>query len=376
MKILIIYASAGAGHHKAAEALFNSFCQQKLAKISVQKIDALEYTNPFFKWSYPATYIFLVKYLAYFWGISFHLFNFPLLRPICSRLRHYFNYLQGRPLIEYLAKEKPDVVICVHFFSAELISRLKLTGQFKGQVICQITDFGVHQFWVNKGTDYYIVASEFTKTELKRKGVAENKILVFGIPIEQKFLKITAKTEVRLNLGLDKELLTVLVASGGFGVGPIKKIVQYLDDSKIKLQVIIICGKNMRLYCYFKQLNFKKTTKIFSYVNNMDEFMGISDLIITKSGGLTVSEALAKSLPMLIIKPIPGQEMKNADIVEKYEAGLRIRALEKLNKQLQVLLENDCQKLNKMRENARHLAKPEAANKISQWIIQNLSLKN
>ncbi len=376
MKILIIYASAGAGHRKAAEALYNSFNCLNLPKLSIQKIDALDYTNSIFKRMYPAVYIFLVKYLSFLWGIFFHFLNCPQLAPLIGNLRHFFNYLNGKPLCRYILGERPDIVLCVHFFSAELIASLKASRLFKGLVICGVTDFGVHRFWINKGTDFYLVASEMTKDELKRKGVAADKILVTGIPVGRKFSEAKQKDVICDKLGLDKDRFIVLVTSGGFGVGPIKRIVNNLDRMDRPLQIVVICGKNAQLYEFLNKQRFRKTVKVFGYVNNMDEFMSIAGIIITKSGGLTVSESLAKELPMMIIKPIPGQEARNAQVLEKYNAGVRLLDVDLLINQMDQLLDNDMQKLNEMRKNAQMLAKPHAADRICQWVVKDLLLKN
>ena len=370
MKVLIISASAGAGHRKAAEALYNSFNR---AKIQAQKIDALDYTNPLFKSAYPSVYIFLVRFAPFLWGMIFHFLNIAILKPVINPVRYFFNYINGRPLIKYVLKEQPDVVICVHFFSAQLISRLKAAGRFKGYVVCGVTDFGVHQFWINQGTDYYLVASEMTKTELIAKGVPSDKILVTGIPVEEKFLEPAAKDELRKKLGVAEDTFTILVASGGFGVGPIKKIVQNLDQMNQSLQVLVICGENDRLREFFAGQSFKKTVRVFGYVNNMHEFMAASDIIITKSGGLTVSESLVKALPMIIIRPIPGQEMRNAQVVTKYKAGIKIDDASDVTKQIELLLKDNRQELMAMKKNAQKLGKGESADKICQWVIQNLS---
>ncbi|MFH2138572.1 MAG: glycosyltransferase [Candidatus Omnitrophota bacterium] len=375
MKILIIHASAGAGHVKAAEALSHAFKKNCPEGLSVITIDALDYTNAVFKKSYPAVYIFLVKHFPLLWGACFHFLNFSPLMPIITFFRLIFNKFHGRGLIEYILREKPEVIICEHFFSAQLVSYLKTAGKFKGYVLCGITDFGVHRFWINKGTDYYLVASESTKRELLQKGVEQEKILVTGIPIEQRFSRQCSKDQLRDNLGLDKNLFTILVTSGGFGVGPIEKIVYSLDDMNIDLQILVICGKNNQMYDSLKARDFKKKAVVLGYVTNMDECMGAADMIVSKSGGLTVSESLAKGLPMIIIKPIPGQEMRNAEIIEENNIGVRLIDLEEITEKITLFLKDDKKILNEMRKNTKVIAKPDAANRISQWVIKDLLLK-
>lgn len=372
MKVFIIHATAGAGHLKAAQALYQAFISHAKVDDQIKKIDALDYTNPFFKKAYPSVYLFLVRHAPFLWGGIFHILNYGPIKPIINAVRHFFNALQGRRLIDYVLKESPDAVICEHFLSAELMSHLKRNGRFKGLVLCGVTDFGVHQFWINDGTDYYFVASRMTKDELITKGVPDEKVIITGIPVEEKFSKEMSKTQMRSNLGLDSDKFTVLITSGGFGVGPIRKIAELLDGLDSELQMLVICGKNAQMLDYFKEQKFKKKIKVFGYVNNMEECMEASDIIISKSGGLTVSESLVKGLPMLIIRPIPGQEMRNAQIIENEKIGIRLNDINDVTKQVEIMLEGDGKVLKQMRANALKLAKPMAAQGIYQWVKENL----
>ncbi len=375
MKVLIIYASAGAGHRKAAEALYKSFEQSVIKDLSVTKIDALDYTTALFKKSYPSVYIFLVTYVPFIWGLFYHFLNYRPFIPIIRHVRHFFNAIQGKALIEYVKKENPDVVICEHFFSAELISYLKTKLLYKGVVICGVTDFGVHQFWINPGTDYYLAACQKTKEELIEKGIAQEKIIITGIPIEEKFSNRLLQEKIRVQLGLATDKFTVLVTSGGFGVGPIEEIVRILDKLDEDIQIAVVCGKNERLCQMLKNGSYSKTVKIFGYVHNMDAFMEAADVIVTKSGGLTVSESLAKALPMIIMKPIPGQETSNAEIIEMYNIGFRLMEVKDIGAYIKRLLANDSKLLKEMKENAQKLAKPQAARETCLWIIENFVLK-
>jgi len=375
LKIMILHASAGAGHRKAAEALHHSFTNCA-PDAQVEKIDILDYTNPFFKKAYPEVYIFLVTHIPLVWGLLFDFLNFRPLKPLINPIRLFFNKLHAKPMLAHIIKEQPDVVVCEHFMSAQLMSHLKRTGKYKGHVVVGVTDFGVHQFWVNKGTDYYFVASDITQKELIQKGIEKEKIMVTGIPIEEKFSKDLDKAGIRKTLGLDPDKFTVLVTSGGFGVGPIKEIVERLDAMENDLQIAVVCGKNKGMFDLLSDKIFGKTVKAFGYVHNMDEFMEAADLIVSKSGGLTVSESLAKGLPMIIIKPIPGQETRNAEIIEEYRIGMRLHKVENISEQVKMLLLDEGKLLKEMQSNANQLAKPRAAEGICQWIIKELLSTN
>ncbi|MBU2063895.1 MAG: hypothetical protein KKF93_05825 [Candidatus Omnitrophica bacterium] len=376
MKVLIIYASAGDGHRKATEAVYKAFLKSGTEAAEVEKIDALNYTNFFFKIAYPSTYIFLVKYCPFLWGLFFHLLNLKAIAALARGLRYCFNFLNGRKLIRYVLDKNPDVIICAHFFSAQLIASLRIKSKLKGKVLCVVTDFGVHRFWINKGTDYYMVASDITKKELETKGVPPDKIIVSGIPVEEKFSIPQSRTALRNKFGLEAELLTILVMSGGFGVGPLKRIVHYLNTMVLPLQIVVICGKNEKLYQYFAKSSFKKLVKVYGYVHNMDEFMSAADMIVSKSGGLTVSESLVKALPMLIISPIPGQEARNAEVMSQYNAAIKIYHAVDLTKTIELLVKDNCSRLKEMKQAAKVLSKPSAANKICHWVKENLLSRN
>ena len=375
MKVFIIHASAGAGHRKAAEALYNAFTRCAAGQVTVEKIDALDFSSSIFRKSYPAVYIFLVTYIPFVWGILFYLLNFSPLAPFIRIIRHQANAFYCRNLIRYILTEQPDVVVCEHFLSAELVSALKQQGRYTGTVITGVTDFGVHLFWINPGTDYYFVASDMTKDELSAKGVPAEKVMVTGIPIEEKFSQNPGKSAMRAKLGLKANVFTVLVTSGGFGVGPLVDIVRSLERMEYDLQMMVICGKNEPLVQLFEKEKFTKNVKVFGYVHNMDECMEAADVIITKSGGLTVSESLAKGLPMIITKPIPGQETRNAEVIEQYHIGMRLLKVNLITEKIGFLLKDDQRRLNEMRKNARNLARPDAADRMCQWIIKNVSAK-
>ncbi|MFH1459177.1 MAG: glycosyltransferase [Candidatus Omnitrophota bacterium] len=375
-KVLIIHASAGAGHRKAAEALKSSFSANPAQDLEVTLIDALDYTKNIFKKSYARVYIFLVTYVPFIWGIIFHFLNCELLMPVIRPIRFFFNAYYGKQLIEYVVKLQPDIIISEHFMAAQLMANLKLKKRINSTVVCGVTDFGVHAFWINPGTDYYLVASDLTRDEIINKGVKPEQVFVTGIPVEGKFSQTPDREGLFKKLELEPHKLTVLVASGGFGVGPIKEIISGLDQIETDLQIVVICGKNKILFEDFKKETFIKKVNVFGYVHNMDEFMEVADLIVTKSGGLTVSESLAKGLPMLIIKPIPGQETRNAQVMEKYNTGIRLNNVKMIGKEVGLLLENNQKLLIEMKANTKKIAKPNASDRICQWVKSDLLKMN
>ncbi|MEA3560423.1 MAG: glycosyltransferase, partial [Candidatus Omnitrophota bacterium] len=208
--------------------------------------------------------------------------------------------------VRFLYHLNPDVIISTHFYSSEVIAYQRRIKKYNGRLISVITDFKVHFFWVVKGIDKFVVAFQSTKRELIRKGIEEERVNVLGIPIDAVFAESQNKDLLLERLKLQKNLFTVLIVSGGSGVGPIEKLADELENLPYPVQLIIVCGHNEFLYNRLSSKKFKVPAKIYGFSRNMHELMNISDIIITKSGGLTSSECLASNLPMIIIAPVPG----------------------------------------------------------------------
>jgi len=315
MKILVIHATAGAGHKKAAEAIFNGLrgpCGHE-----VRLVDALEYTNPFFKKNYPASYSFLVTRLPWVWGISFAFLDLPWMQGFVRGVRRLYNGFNAQLLHKFLIDEQFDCIITTHFLSEEVSAYLKRKGKIKSKIICVVTDFDVHRIWVNEGIDMYTGACDYTRDKLIALGVPSARIAVTGIPTDTKFSLELDKTTLKKKLGIRDEIMTVLIATGSFGMGPIEKLIGLLHD----YQLLIVCGHNRELYDRLKPLE-QGNTHILGLVNNMDELMAVSDVMVTKPGGLSISEALVKKLPMIFFSAIQGQETNNIKVLSDYEVAL------------------------------------------------------
>jgi processive 1,2-diacylglycerol beta-glucosyltransferase len=314
MKILVVYATAGAGHKKAAEAIFNGLKAQ--GGHDVRLVDALDYTNPLFKKNYPGVYTFLVTHLPWVWGLLFALIDIPWMQPLVHGCRRLYNGLNTQALQEFLIQEQFDGVITTQFLSAEVCAYLKREGKIKSKIICVVTDFDVHRIWVNEGIDVYTAASEYTKNKLIALGVPSEKIFTTGIPTDAKFAQKPDKLVLKKKLGLQDGILTILIATGSFGMGPVEELIKMLG----KHQLLIVCGNNRVLYERLKPLT-QKNVHILGLVDNMDELMSVSDVMVTKPGGLSISEALVKKLPMLFFSAIQGQETNNIKVLSSYEVS-------------------------------------------------------
>jgi len=314
MKILVIHATAGAGHKKAAEAVYQGLKRHTSHQVTL--VDSLDYTNPLFKYSYPRTYVFLVTKLAFLWQFLFGMLDIPFLQPAVRLIRRVYNGINTLALAKYLKEEQFDCIIATHFMSAEVSAYLKRTGQIRSKIICVVTDFDVHRIWINRGTDLYTCACDFTKDKIISLGIDAGAVHVTGIPTDEKFADLVSKEEIRRVLKIKPAMFTVLLATGSFGMGPLEELIELLKG----YQLIIVCGHNKEL---FERLRPKATDQIhvFGLVNNMFDMMAAADVMVTKPGGLSIAEALVKKLPLIFFSAIPGQETSNIAVLKKYQAA-------------------------------------------------------
>lgn len=315
MKVLVIHATAGAGHKKAAEAVFNTI--KAHTNYDVQCQDALDYTNAFYCKAYREGYKYLITHFSWLWGFFFWLIDIRFLLPVVRLSRRVLNTFNARKLHDFLQDQKFDCIITSHFFPLEVACFLKRKGLIRSKIICVVTDYDAHSIWSDKGVDHYAVACEQTKNTLVSLGVAPDNIVITGIPTDEKFTKIYDRDALYESLGLNKDLFTVLIATGSFGIGPIEEIIGYLKG----VQSVVVCGHNQKL---FKTLSSKNQpfVKVCGFVNNMHEYMAVSDAMITKPGGLSISEALVSCLALLFFSAIPGQETNNIKVLKQYGIGV------------------------------------------------------
>ena len=240
---------------------------------------------------------------------------------------HYYN---TRSFASYLTDMQPDVVVSTHFLSSNIVSFLKSRGHVRSRLITVITDFGVHPFWLSPSTDCYCVASEATRHILQTMGVSLGIIQVTGIPVDPKFTRAHDRKEICGRLGIDVQRTKVLVVTGSFGIGPLEEIVQRLYTD---YEVLAVCARNKKLYARLKAQCYPHT-HVFGFVDNIDDLMAVADVIITKPGGLTISESLCMDLMPLFIAAIPGQESMNVEVLHQAGIGSSIADLRDIESQV------------------------------------------
>ena len=361
-RVLVLSASAGAGHLRAAEAIERAIRVRGLAS-EVQHLDVLKYTNKVFRHLYSKAYIDLVNNAPEVLGWLYDYLDDPRKN---DPVRAAFDRLNANPFIRYLGRYRPDVAICTHFLPSGIISSLKGEGKVKILNTVVVTDFDVHAMWLCRHVEQYFVALDETKVHLKAMGVADSLVTVSGIPIDILFSEPKDKRAMRRKHGLDEDRFTILVSAGGFGVGPVGHLMQALARMSHPVQVVGVCGRNealkIELMQTVKELAKRSAVafKLVGFTTEIDELMTAADLFAGKPGGLTTSEVLSKGLPMVVINPIPGQEERNSDHLLEQGAAIRCNNLPALAYKIDALIDTPG-KLAQMSERAQLMGRPNAA---------------
>jgi processive 1,2-diacylglycerol beta-glucosyltransferase len=353
MKILIVYATAGAGHRKASEAIYK---EAKKRNLDVAIADILDFTHPAIKYLYSEGYLFLIKRAPFIWKLVFSLTD-NLRNYMFNMVSYLFNKYSYAKYLDFLKKEKIDLVISTHFMSSEITGYVKEKLNIK--LVSVVTDFCLHSMWFNPFVDKYCVASDSVRERLISLGAPGEKIEFTGIPIDAVFSENHGRKEMAEKLGVNPDLFTLLIMTGEVGIGPIAEIIGSLKEDA---QLLVVCGRNKQLFEELKKIG-HRNLKIFGLVNNVYELMSVSDLVVTKPGGLTTSEALSKSLPMIFFSIIPGQESGNARIVQEYGAGIIAQDVYSIKKAA-LELKNSPEKLREYKANASRISHPDAAARI------------
>lgn len=384
-RLLILSASAGAGHIRAAQAIERAIKDANAAR-EVRHVDTLEYTNKLFKHLYSKAYIDMVNKTPELLGWLYDKLDKPWQG---ERQRLMWSKLNTRPFVKLLHDYQPDMIVCTHFLPAEIISWLKAKEKLDTKQAIVVTDMDVHAMWLCRHFEHYFVALDETKVHLSKLGIPAEKITVSGIPIDPSFAQTKDKAGMRRKHGLEADRTTILVSAGGFGVGPIEHLVQSLLALRHRAQVVAICGKSKELKARLEKIAAKADAQgsvpgpqgnvpdaqrnvqlhVIGFTTEMDEYMSAADLIVGKPGGLTTSEAMAKGLVFVIVNPIPGQEERNSDHLLEQGIAIRCNNLPTLAYKIDALLE-DPPRFARMQANARAFGRPHAARDIVARLLE------
>jgi processive 1,2-diacylglycerol beta-glucosyltransferase len=362
MRILIPTVTAGAGHLQAALALEEAWRGFRPSD-EIRRVDVLDYTPKLYRKIYVKGYLKLIEHAPDLWAMFFKKTDNPARVKELMHFRRRSSRMTAAKYVREMLDFKPDVVLCPHYLPLEIMggvqTRRRVHKRIFPYTVCIVTDFEAHALWMEPCVNLFCVATEETRARLVARGADAANVAVTGIPIAQKFSARIDVNAVRAELKLRADVPTLLVLGGGFGMGPVAEILGELEKVKSPLQIVVVCGRNESLRKKLSAIPHRHDTRVLGFATNMHELMSVADLILTKPGGLTTSEALAIGKPLFILNPIPGQEAANSDFLLEKGAAVKVNCIEDLPFKLTQLLGS--KKLAQMTRAARSLGKRKAA---------------
>jgi processive 1,2-diacylglycerol beta-glucosyltransferase len=368
MRILIATVTAGAGHLQAAAAVEEAWRRLRPRDV-LEQVDLLNFVSRLQRALYARGYVKLVEHAPELWGMVFRTTDNPGLVQKLARFRRAFAKASNRRFVQHLRVFAPDAVVCTHFLPVEVLGHLERKG-IDPFTACVVTDFEAHALWMDAAVDLYCVASAETRSSLVARGTNPERVAVTGIPIAGKFAQPLRGREVRKACGLRDDLPVLLVLGGGFGMGPVASILAALDRVETPVQILVVAGRNAALRAELAAQDHRHPTRVLGFVTNMQEWMAAADLVLTKPGGLTTSEALALGKPLFLVNPIPGQEAANSDFLLERGAAAKVNRIEDLAFRIQSLLGST--RLKTMARAARRLGRPDAAGAVCREVMSRL----
>ena len=333
-RILVLSVSAGNGHVRAAQALVAT-AEQQWPDCSAVHVDAMAHVAPGFRKVYTDWYIQLVNRAPEVWSYLHQKSDSTPHTATSQRLRRGIERLSTTALLREIHRQRPDAIVCTHFLPAELLMREQNRGRIGCPVWLQVTDFDLHNMWIVPGMAGYFAATEEVAFRMRARGLPADRVHVTGIPVMPAFSQPDTPALARgacvTALGLDPARRVLLMVSGGAGVGDLPSMVRrVLALQGADFQVIAVAGRNAAAHAALQELERAHPGRLraIGFTGEMEKLMAAADLVVTKPGGLTISECLALGRPMLLASPIPGQEEHNAGyLMEEGAAWLAYDAI-------------------------------------------------
>jgi processive 1,2-diacylglycerol beta-glucosyltransferase len=372
-RILFLSASVGGGHTAAAAAV-ESALRDVDGDIETQTVDSYKYAASVFSKVVANGYIGMVKNVP-------QLYRFIYDRAERSRdipaFRRWVSQYTAANLRALVSEQKPDLVVCTHAFPCGVMSEYKRQFDPSLPVVGIVTDFVVHPFWIYNNVDAYAVATPEMRQTLLARGVKRDRIVVSGIPVDPRFGRPRLPTaELRAALGLPQDRHIVLMMGGGLGIGPLDRMIHALAKVDVPLAGAIVVGRNSRLekrvLAVAEQTDYP--LRVFGFVDNVYDFMHASDVLLTKPGGLTSSEALSAELPMVLVKPLPGQEERNTRYLVSRHAAVRAKGERQLAQMVGEILTSS-ERRSQLHDSIGALRHPDAARTVADRIVKLLGVK-
>jgi processive 1,2-diacylglycerol beta-glucosyltransferase len=368
---LFLYMVPETGHQKAADAVIKAMSYMD-PRVVCTGLDAGSQAFPILGDVLNRVYLRMLKTAPGIWD---YLYDNPDVEQLTREARDFLTLISSFRVRGMMKRYQPSAIICTQAVPAVAFAAEKRKGNYKGPLIGIVTDFGVHTYWVHQEVDLYLVAHDDTKKELVARGVRENKIRVTGIPVMPQFGKTLDPVEERKKLKWSPGKKTVLVMGGSRGLGSMADVVEALRSIPYDFQVAVVCGRNRAAMKKMNQFRDNSNwIQVYGYVKDMSSLMAASDILVTKPGGLTCSEAIAKQLPMVVSNPLPGQEEKNVAFLTRHRLAVFAPTLEDMVHSVSDLLQHP-KKTQQLRQRLRGVAKPHSAWEAARTIIDLVKLR-
>lgn len=367
MKALILSVTAGYGHHSTGLAMMEVF---KSNGIECEMLDTLEYISKFLGESVQNGYLLLTKNLGEAYGKVFDSLAKKEEPSKSYSPETIISKFLSKKLDSYMLEYNPDFVIGTHSYATVLMTLLRERNVLKCPTFGVVTDFTLHPFWESTKLDYYILPDSMLNCVAEKKGIPAEKILPFGIPIKQKFATGFDKAKAKKLLCLDEKPV-VLIMMGSMGFGDMEEAVASCDSLSYDYQIVVICGNNEKAKSAIESTVWNKKVHCIGFTDKVDQYMEAADVLITKPGGLTTSEAMAKGVPLILMNPIPGQEERNMEFLVNSGAAIMVTKGFPLEQALHQIFGNSW-RIELMKQAIAKLGKPDAAQKLYEFINQKV----
>ena len=361
MRVLFLTVSTGHGHTSSARAI-EKYLSSKGTETFF--LDVYGYISPRLCKAISKLYLFAAGKTPRFYGKQYD--HADMGKSGWMELVEELNHIIKNKFVKYITDNKIDVVIASHLFAAQILTMIK--DQTDVKTLGIVTDYTLHPKWENTQLDYYVLADKSLIPLARRKGLPKETLLPLGIPVDMKFSVCRDKNEAKKELGFETDKPLVFVMMGSMGYGNIFSVIKQIDKTDVDVNVAVCCGNNKRAKSLVDRSAHKKNFTTYGFISNVDRLMDAADCIITKPGGLSVTESLSKKLPMIFVDPIPGQEYRNVEFLVNNGVGLYTTKSFTVEDALNIYF-NDSERRTEIKSAVERLSKPDAVKNIGDFVI-------
>lgn len=375
-RILVITASVGSGHNQAAKAIIETLAQIA-PQVQVDLIDTMDLVPRFFRMYYSGGFAVAMTKLPRAYGAGFWFNNRPHTpqRSLSERIRLGLERHCLDRIRQHILANPPDLIVNTHFLAPPMIARLIWSGQIRCPQVIVATDVDLHRWWYSENVEHWFLPSEFSTRRPRQWGIDPSRLTVSGIPIRPKWNQPFEGLDLHSEWNLPRDKRIVLLSGGTeFTVGPVVQIARGIVDACPQAFVVVLAGRNKKLLAQLVSPPHPSGRLMgMGYTDRMPELASLASLMVTKAGGVTTAECLSKALPMVFLKPVPGQEGANAQYFAREGAGVVTQNAPDVIQCVSRLLDNPPE-LQRLSQNARRLFRP-GAQIIAQSICEMLNLE-